>query len=519
MPFDKQISIPVYVQLRTIFRNAILSGQWAPGSQVPSEMALCEQYNVSRPTLRKAMDGLVEEGLLIRNRPIGTFVAEREEKPSSASAGFGQPAQADSAMPAPPKQVFLQEKAPQREITLSLEESMLDTFLQYSLWSFEKEHSIHVRLVHSGDWRENMSSIVNYALDKTLPDIFWVSGVVVPMFARCGLIRPVNEFLSDQQRLRIQSSDSVQRYRMYCYNGQLYGFPLFSETRLLFYRKDHLRQLGIPERIMQDLSHDSFLELCRTLTCPRENRWGFAGQMGYNADTLQNAMTFIIQRGGQLYREHGGRLRAATSEPAFVDAFRWYTDLLSVHGVCPPLRKYPHYQDISAWFMRGTISMAVERPTLAMIMSQMHELDDRWGVAPMPAGPANGCTFLGGVPLCISSQCKDPQAAWLLIRHLTDERVNFPYLKRIGFLPPIELYDDEPILRQFPACYHPFVQAMHKAVPFSYPLPQNVLGVEMEEWNKPLQQMLRQVVRGETAVEKATDYLTWMIDSLLKMYQ
>lgn len=60
---------------------------------------------------------------------------------------------------------------------------------------------------------------------------------------------------------------------------------------------------------------------------------------------------------------------------------------------------------------------------------------------------------------------------------------------------------------------------MHKAVPFSYPLPQNVLGVEMEEWNKPLQQMLRQVVRGETAVEKATDYLTWMIDSLLKMYQ
>lgn len=517
MRLDKQVNIPAYVQLRTILKNFIISGEWAPGSQVPSEMSLCEQYQVSRPTLRKAMDGLVEEGLLYRNRPIGTFVSKPEEPKAETQASASLPQEAVgpevSQIPSAP-----QLSQARREITFSLENSMQDTFLQYSLWCFEKETGIRVNLVKSGDWRENMSSLVNYALDNSLPDIFWLSSAAVPMFARCGLIQPLDRFLTAHQTARILQSPNVQKYHMYCHDGKLYGFPFFSETRLLFYRKDHLKQACIPERILFDLDHDRFIELCCALTRPNEGRWGFAGQMGYNADTLQTAMTFIIQRGGQLYQNKNGRLCAATSEPAFTEGLTWYTNLLSKHGVCPPMRKYPHYQDISAWFMRGDISLAIERPTLAMILSQMSDLDGKWGVAPLPRGPVNGYNFLGGLPLCISSQCKDVDAAWKLVNFLTEESVNFPYLKRVGFLPPVELYDAQQIIEATPAYYHPFVNAMKTAVPFSYPLPQNILGVEMEEWNKPVQQMLRQVVRGEAEIEAAVDHLTWMLNSLFKTY-
>lgn len=510
MQLDKQINIPAYVQLRSIFKSLISSGEWTPGMKIPSEMTLCERFQISRPTLRKAVDGLVEEGILYRNRPIGTFVSKRPLPEDKKQMEFAKDTEKSTA--------FFTGKALLREITFSLENSMMDPFLQYSLWRFEKQTGIRVRLINSGDWRENMSSIVNYALDKKLPDIFWVSGVVVPMFARYGLICQLDDFVAPDRKKYIFDSVPVKKYQMYCYDGHLFGYPFFSETRLLFYRKDHLKQAGISQAQMENLDHDRFKELARHLSRPQDNHWGFAGQMGYNADTLHIMMTFIIQRGGQLYREKAGRLVAATSEPAFAEALGWYIDLLTNKNACPPLTHYPNYQDVSAWFMDGSISMAIERPTLAMIMSHMEDLKGKWGVAPLPQGPVNGYNFLGGVPLCISSQCKDPEAAWRLVDFLTREEFNFPYLQRVGFLPPVEIYDTDYIKTKFPTYYDLFLDKMSNAVPFSYPLPQNILGVEMEEWNKPVQQILRQAARNEIQLEDAVEHMTWMLNSLLRNY-
>jgi GntR family transcriptional regulator len=61
----------VYVQLRSWVRE----GTYAPGHQIPTEAELCEAFDVSRITLRKAVDELVHEGWLVRSQGKGTFVA------------------------------------------------------------------------------------------------------------------------------------------------------------------------------------------------------------------------------------------------------------------------------------------------------------------------------------------------------------------------------------------------------------------------------------------------------------
>lgn len=66
--------IPLYYQLREIIRDRIISGEWGYGTEIPSEIKLCEEYNLSRATVRQALDGLVNEGLIDRRRGIGTFV-------------------------------------------------------------------------------------------------------------------------------------------------------------------------------------------------------------------------------------------------------------------------------------------------------------------------------------------------------------------------------------------------------------------------------------------------------------
>jgi GntR family transcriptional regulator len=66
---------PIYLQLQTLIRERIASGGWRPGEAIPSEQALGQQFGIARMTVRQALDGLIRDGLLIRERGRGTFVA------------------------------------------------------------------------------------------------------------------------------------------------------------------------------------------------------------------------------------------------------------------------------------------------------------------------------------------------------------------------------------------------------------------------------------------------------------
>ena len=78
MNFDRTSDQPLYLQLAEEIRQRIQEGVYPPGSRIPTEEALVEQCQVSRITVRKAMEILVEEGVLTRRRRYGTFVAERK---------------------------------------------------------------------------------------------------------------------------------------------------------------------------------------------------------------------------------------------------------------------------------------------------------------------------------------------------------------------------------------------------------------------------------------------------------
>jgi GntR family transcriptional regulator len=69
-------STPLYTQIQDRLFEQIRGGELSPGERVPSELELAEQFNVSRMTARKALDGLVSRGLLFRHQGKGTFVAQ-----------------------------------------------------------------------------------------------------------------------------------------------------------------------------------------------------------------------------------------------------------------------------------------------------------------------------------------------------------------------------------------------------------------------------------------------------------
>jgi DNA-binding GntR family transcriptional regulator len=77
---DRTSPVPLYFQVAKHLQRAIESGELLPGTQLDTESQLASQLGLSPPTLRRAVQFLVDKGLLVRKRGIGTQVATTKVK-------------------------------------------------------------------------------------------------------------------------------------------------------------------------------------------------------------------------------------------------------------------------------------------------------------------------------------------------------------------------------------------------------------------------------------------------------
>jgi len=75
---DRSSFEPAYVQLVNILRSQIASGRFRPGERLPSESQLCRRYQVSPMTVRRAVNILLQQGLVSTTQGLGTFVKPME---------------------------------------------------------------------------------------------------------------------------------------------------------------------------------------------------------------------------------------------------------------------------------------------------------------------------------------------------------------------------------------------------------------------------------------------------------
>lgn len=70
---------PLYQQIKGLLLQSLDRGEWKPGESIPSEFDLAARFQVSQGTVRKAIDELAAENLLLRRQGKGTFVATHSE--------------------------------------------------------------------------------------------------------------------------------------------------------------------------------------------------------------------------------------------------------------------------------------------------------------------------------------------------------------------------------------------------------------------------------------------------------
>lgn len=79
MPQESPTFSPLYRQIKSLILQGLEAGEWRPGEAIPSEIDLAARYNVSQGTVRKAIDEMAAENLLVRKQGKGTFVATHND--------------------------------------------------------------------------------------------------------------------------------------------------------------------------------------------------------------------------------------------------------------------------------------------------------------------------------------------------------------------------------------------------------------------------------------------------------
>jgi len=78
-PARPPVFSPLYRQIKDLVLKSLDQGEWKPGELIPSEIELAARFQVSQGTVRKAVDELAAENLLVRRQGKGTFVATHHE--------------------------------------------------------------------------------------------------------------------------------------------------------------------------------------------------------------------------------------------------------------------------------------------------------------------------------------------------------------------------------------------------------------------------------------------------------
>src|SRR6202046_3203756 len=86
-PVKADAGVPLHRQLYLVLHDEIARGAMAPGDALPTEQALCDQFGVSRITVRRALADLAEQGYIERRQGVGSFVRQRGRSDEVPSVG------------------------------------------------------------------------------------------------------------------------------------------------------------------------------------------------------------------------------------------------------------------------------------------------------------------------------------------------------------------------------------------------------------------------------------------------
>ncbi|HBN53533.1 MAG TPA: ABC transporter substrate-binding protein [Stenotrophomonas sp.] len=336
-----------------------------------------------------------------------------------------------------------------------------------------------------------------YAADG-LPDICQLGNTWIPEFATLQALTPLQPYVAGSHEV-VPDDYFPGIWDTNVVEGQLVGIPWYVDTRLLFYRKDLLRQAGYDHPPRDWAEWARMNEALKQVLGPGR----YPVLMPLNE--FEPQLSLALQQDDPLLRDHD--TRGNFESPGFRRALGFYATLFE-QGWAP---KMSETQISNVWdeFFRGFTVFYLSGPWNIREFRQRQPaaLEGEWGTAPLPGPHGPGAGIAGGTSLVIFRSSRHKQAAWKLIEFLSRPAVQQRFHALIGDLPP-----RRSVWKSAALTGDPLAAAFGEQLERVKPTP------KVLEWERIAQEMRivsEQVVRGGLDQDAAVRRLDARVDDIL----
>jgi multiple sugar transport system substrate-binding protein len=305
---------------------------------------------------------------------------------------------------------------------------------------FEQKTGIDVK-VQLVSWEVQFDRIRNAAVSGEGPDVTQAGTTQVPFFAALNGFEDLSDRVGE-----IGGKDAyapgVWKTTQVVGREGTWSVPWFTEARSIYYRKDLLEKAGVDPETAFD-SWDSFRATLEKLkssgAVDNKNTYAFGSPGKQAFDLVHHVMPFVWDAGGSELSEDAKSSTIASPEAQ--EGVKFIADLLPA-GLYDPTALEKDGTQVEETFKGGRLAVFIGGP---WVLSTIPRKDDEaWapearrnvGVAPMPEGPSGSAyTFVGGSNLQMFKSSDNKDAAWELIKFLSQDSTQSAYADLMGFFP------------------------------------------------------------------------------------
>jgi len=366
--------------------------------------------------------------------------------------------------------------------------------------AFEQEHpDIQVR-VQQIPWSAAHEKLLTAFAGASMPDLFQLGNTWLPEFVALGAVADLGPWIGNDPDMGgnaffagVAATNVI--------DGVAYGVPWYVDTRLVFYRRDILKQAGFATFPETWSRWREAMRRVKEIVGPERYA------IFLPIDEWTTPTILAMQLGAPLLRD-GARF-AAFDEPRFREAFRFYLEMF--RDRLAPSAGGSQIANLYQEFANGYFAMFISGPwNIGELKQRWPGREDAWATAPMP-GPDDdtaGVSLAGGASLVIHKGSAHKDAAWTLIRYLSGTKRQVRFHALTGDLPArrdawraTALVDD----RQ--------AQAFWQQLQHMVPTP------KIPEWERIARSLGRYaeaVIRDEMTVDEALSSLDADVDRMLE---
>ena len=363
---------------------------------------------------------------------------------------------------------------------------------------FSRLHpDIEVR-VQQLPWSAAHQKLLTAFVGEATPDLCQLGNSWIPEFVALGALEPLQS--------RVERSAVVKPadyfggiWQTNLVGGRLYGVPWYVDTRLLFYRRDLLAQVGYssPPRTWDEWRH--MLAAIKARVGPER----YSVLLPLNE--FEPLLVLALQQPEPLLRDDGRFGNFET--PGFHRALEFYREAF-IKGWAPPVA---NTQIANVWdeLGRGYYSFYISGPwNIGEFKRRLPPAQQgTWMTAPMPGPDGPGASLAGGSSLVMFQRSRHKEEAWLLLEFLSAPQVQQRFYDLTGDLPPRRSTWEAPELAA-----NVYARAFREQLERVKPAPR---VPQLERIVTEMRLMAERVVHGDLTVDEGAAELDRTVDAIL----